>query len=534
VDFDKKRQMSRRSPLALLTLIALFATGTASATTYYIAANGSDSNNGTSKTSPWQHAPGMPSCTGVCASTTPGAGDQFVFRGGDTWHYGAGTPAVGGTWNWNWSGSSGNVIYIGVDNTWFAGSAWARPIMTGDNSATRNFITSCSHNTPSMFSFGTQSYVTIDNFEWTGKCWSSGDGPTTIDFYTGNHNTVSNGYFHGWMTCNTCNDDGYEIAGYAYHPGANPMSTITGNVFDGSDTHCNGANDCEGYLTFGDTSIVTNNVFQYVDNVLNADDILVFAGNLVVNAYESFNPATHSNIAQWQGYNPSAVVPIYVYNNIVANLATGETFDVAVTTQGYWFNNVFFNNGNPSNCFMEETGKTGETGVHDYWYNNTIVNPCSIRYVGAGNARLWNGTSTFQNNHIVAYSPQSLSSLYVCYDAGAVCNVVDNGSEVYQSLTTANSQGYTAAGNFAPTSSSGATVGAGINASNFCNTIPDSAAAAACKNGNATVTYDSVRHVAVVPTPVPRPSSGAWDSGAYQFGSISALNPPSGLTATIQ
>src|SRR5690242_4163905 len=100
--------MSRPSPLALLLLsFALFAAGSASATTYYIAANGSDSNNGTSKTSPWQHAPGMPSCTGTCASTTPRAGDQFIFRGGDTWHYGSGTPSVGGTWNWNWSGSSG-------------------------------------------------------------------------------------------------------------------------------------------------------------------------------------------------------------------------------------------------------------------------------------------------------------------------------------------------------------------------------------------------------------------------------------------
>src|ERR1700683_21618 len=35
---------------------------------YYIAANGSDSNNGTSETSPWQHAPGMPACSATCAS----------------------------------------------------------------------------------------------------------------------------------------------------------------------------------------------------------------------------------------------------------------------------------------------------------------------------------------------------------------------------------------------------------------------------------------------------------------------------------
>src|SRR4029077_14620960 len=54
--------------------------------TYYIAANGSDSNNGTSKTTPWLHAPGMANCTGTCASTTPQPGDSFIFRGGDIWH----------------------------------------------------------------------------------------------------------------------------------------------------------------------------------------------------------------------------------------------------------------------------------------------------------------------------------------------------------------------------------------------------------------------------------------------------------------
>src|ERR1700722_1933828 len=34
---------------------------------FYIAANGADSNSGTSEQSPWQHAPGMPNCTSVCA-----------------------------------------------------------------------------------------------------------------------------------------------------------------------------------------------------------------------------------------------------------------------------------------------------------------------------------------------------------------------------------------------------------------------------------------------------------------------------------
>src|SRR5208282_1157790 len=101
---------------------------------YYVAANGSDSNNGTSESTPWLHAPGMANCSGNCAAVTPGPGAGFVFRGGDTWHFGSSAaPATGGTWTWQWSGSSGSPIYIGVDPAWYAGGSWARPVLTGDN-----------------------------------------------------------------------------------------------------------------------------------------------------------------------------------------------------------------------------------------------------------------------------------------------------------------------------------------------------------------------------------------------------------------
>src|SRR5580700_8550863 len=96
------------SHIARLWIVAIFLCaigGTASATTYYIAANGSDGNSGTSKTSPWLHAPGMNGCSNTCGSVTPQPGDKFILRGGDTWHYSANSP-VGLPWNWNWNGSA--------------------------------------------------------------------------------------------------------------------------------------------------------------------------------------------------------------------------------------------------------------------------------------------------------------------------------------------------------------------------------------------------------------------------------------------
>ena len=117
---------------------------------YYIAANGSDSNDGASEASghPWAHAPGMPNCTANCASNSPAGGSGYIFRGGDTWHFGdsSSTPYTGGTWQWESSGAStGSPIYVGVDSTWFSGSSWARPILTGDNATNTSPVGSCSY-----------------------------------------------------------------------------------------------------------------------------------------------------------------------------------------------------------------------------------------------------------------------------------------------------------------------------------------------------------------------------------------------------
>ena len=80
----------------LLSMIGLGMASPALAATYYVAANGLDTNNGTAKTTPWAHSPGMANCTGNCAAHTPVAGDQFIFRGGDTWS------STSLPWNWKW------------------------------------------------------------------------------------------------------------------------------------------------------------------------------------------------------------------------------------------------------------------------------------------------------------------------------------------------------------------------------------------------------------------------------------------------
>ena len=157
----------------------------AAGTTFYIAANGSDSNNGTSESTPWAHLPGMVGCTGSCASYIPKPGDQFILRGGDTW----GASSLGVIWTW--SGTAASPIYIGVNKTWYSGSSWARPIFScggvpcsGTGNA-ENYI------------FVVGSYVTIDNIEFTGLAENNSGAQyvsTQLD-----HDIVENSYFHGWV-----------------------------------------------------------------------------------------------------------------------------------------------------------------------------------------------------------------------------------------------------------------------------------------------------------------------------------------------
>src|ERR1017187_5202747 len=157
MQFSWEGILMRRLVLRLLgftifaLLLSLTGAGSASATTYYIAANGSDSNNGTAKTTPWLHAPGMGGCAGNCSSITPAAGDSFIFRGGDTWHFGnsALSPYVSGSsgtwWKWTWSGTTGSPIYIGTDHTWYSGASYARPIINGDDTITTSAVTTCTY-----------------------------------------------------------------------------------------------------------------------------------------------------------------------------------------------------------------------------------------------------------------------------------------------------------------------------------------------------------------------------------------------------
>src|SRR5208283_3675887 len=188
----------------LLPLLALLFAPLASATTYYVDyTNGLDSNNGTSKSTPWKHAPGMNGVSGVANSTTLNPNDSVIFKGCVTW------PSSSFTWYPQFNGTSGNPIYYGVDKTWWdstvsgCASAWNRPVFNAGGSGAP-FYTNA--NDGRMVYVANKSYNTFDNIEFTNY-YADGKaqlvGPKAADYvdFGGGQSSgvdISNCYFHGW------------------------------------------------------------------------------------------------------------------------------------------------------------------------------------------------------------------------------------------------------------------------------------------------------------------------------------------------
>lgn len=509
------------------------------ATTYYISAIGSDSNNGTTKITSWLHAPGMTSCTGVCNSTTPTGGDNFIFRGGDTWHFGntGASPYVGAKegWTWNWTGTSGNVIYIGVDKTWFSGGSWVKPIMSGDNALSTSFASSCTYDyntTPQLINIpGGNAYVTLDNLEISGVCWSGqlgGDdlGMINVDGGTTNHITISNIYCHGWTMTSSAADNFICVLTLG-GAGIDDENVFAFNTFDGFDSphFAAGSANCQwpggdtltgcasGQGIYGNAWDVHGNTFRYLSNFMVTENTHTVHDNLFEYLYQTFASGTvqqHPNVMN----NLGGVTgdSLFWYNNIMRHTFVTENVYMAVRTNAYIFNNVNYDNMNSGvfgsggmigvgadACIRMNKVSNSATLVTAYIYNNTSDDSCIYKFEVANTPLTrWSGTGNFANNHSIG-TPTVYTDLSTCA-TGGTCTRNNTGGNVFQSYATATSQGYTTTNNYAPTVGTNSTVGSGTNFTSSCSTF----------SPVDNLFCSDILHAA-------RPSSGAWDTGAYQF-----------------
>ena len=490
---------------------------------FYASTSGSDANDGLSEASghPWLHIPGMVGCSSVCASTTPAAGEGFILRGGDHWT-GASLGVV-----WTWAGNSSHLIWLGVDSTWFTGSAWTRPIWDCGGTAcsgTGNHVN---------YWFPAVSYVTLDNIEFTGlQTNGTGGNPSYVATQL-DHDVVQNCYFHGWSISSGATQDFGIIASFnknSFSPFTSLGSGLFYSVIDGSDTAKNSMEAVGGNPTY-----IVGNWMQDVTNELNSIGTSDVHDNWFGPVLTSFQAGAHQNAAALGGADNGQTNQFF-YNNVITGSTCSvcggvvklwlDTYVAPVTNIGFAFNNVIFNNTN-GNLINQGDGRAGAT----YWtwnfFNNTVecgtdasTGPC---YSDAGAVAPSQATFHSENNFWISSTGTAVScSVYTCTTQ----------TDLLRSVAGAASAGYSSGTAFAfqPTIGSGPTVHAGTNAQTLCGTIAalNSAAGSACQHDTGYAChYNSANHSVSCParTELARASSGAWDISAYNYSASTPAAP---------
>lgn len=503
--------MARFVRLAIFVLCFLTARAVYSATYYVDCAGGNDNNNGTSQATPWLHAPGMPgfSHSGYAHS----AGDRVIFKGGVI------CPVSYFPWTIPNSGTSSSPDYYGVDQTWYTGTSWARPIFDGANTGPNGNFVNINGN-----------YVTLDNIEMRNQ-----GIPPVENFPAGTHMAmklsgsnllIDHIYIHGYKLTGSCVSgwwngsswtpaSDYHDAGIDAGPGNN--NTIDHLTFDGSDSVPAGlGNAVNTYASPLVTGLeIRNSVIHDLSNALCCGGSGKYHHNNIYHVKGSCNTLEHENVIE----TLTNSVKMEIYDNEIHDNPVPAIILICANAAVY--NNAFWNNGTWPVVFDDNCGS--DTSYTAYAYNNTIQLPSNVNNAimvnGRGAAGI--GGLVAINNHLISEKSGASNQNgtgTICFSSSgcdpAATHTLSN--NVFQTNAQATSSGYTSSETnpYSPLSANSPTVGTGANETSLCGTYP-----ALC--------YDLLD--------VARPPSGAWDSGTYMFSQNASgqPNPPTNLTAVV-
>ncbi len=510
---------------AVITLLIGFASlsaGAQSGRAFYIDySGGSNSNNGTSKSTPWKTHPYMQtssSCTGSGSAPayTHAAGDQFIFKGGDTW------PAACFQMHITAGGTPGAPDYYGVDKSWYSGGSWARPIFDAAQTVPSggHFILSSS-----------VGYITIDNFEMKNQNIAAGSGYGTdeaIQAYGASGVIVENVYIHDFMTSAQLSSSWIMDYGAG---GILGYVTLLNSTID--DTNGFGFNSSGVKITGGGMGGACENCKE----VSNSKFVKVMAACFGVmlchdSEFTGVNQALFDNSTP-SGYGPlggmrphtqaiedeNAIGGFTVYNNWVHDNYAGINIFVGYKGSQV-YNNVLTHNTNNYPIGLATTA--GDTpGTRGYISNNTV--DCDGGGIPALGIGPYGGDSSIAGQLIVE------NNLAVNCPAGvflstATGTVVQDHNHL-MSPSEAATYGFMAANKYAPSGSDASIVGQGVNLTSSCT-------------GNlAALCFDTSGASWFGASFVGRPDSSAWAIGAFQAvgdQSSSQPNPPTNLTAVVQ
>ena len=436
--------------------------GNISRTFYIDYSSGSDSNSGTSTSSPWKDVPGSAAFTGTYTHQN---GDRFIFKGGVTW------PSSEFPIRDAKGGASGNPDYYGVDPTWYSGSSWTRPIWDAGGSAAVG-TSGCS---PSFMQMDA-SYEILDGVEMKNVylgC-SSGTDYKWIET-SGANQVVDDIYAHDWVHTSPWSAGFWVVQGGQNNEALNSECSGLDATNSGDTGECSLAD-----INRGDTAISMPNMFlPYCGSQTSYDEV----SHSVLHTLTADAFGVHENMIE---SNSSSCKTDYVYNNVFTDELTGvETFlgnppgFSGASTTVWYYDNVSYWTAGQNNIPVYMDCRNGDA-VNLTAFNNTIYSQG-----GAAIGQITNGTScgnaTIENNQLINTSATGYSWSTGTVTASHNC---------VQSTSTANGQGYVNAHRYAPTSGSGCTVATGAD---LTTTIPPLDI-----NGSS------------------RPG-GTWDEGAYQY-----------------
>jgi hypothetical protein len=504
-------------PTVLALILGFLCAGSASAANYYVSTSGSDANSGTSESAPWAHLPGMVGCANNCASNTPAPGNTYTLRGCDDF------PNGDFPISWKWSGTSGNLITVGgLDTKWYntaSCSTWNRPIFDGGGSPL-----SGSSNT--FVSMGGNGYVEWTWIEHKGHNWTStnyGYQQNACLTTGGSGVIIDNWYVHGWTHTGGATSDSFQCFAGSTTPPFNSGSVLQYNVFDGTDSTNGGDSGSFMYVwpnvKYNSVNNASNGIYGPLG--INGGEI---GNNTVTNINQSFDHTVHENCVEiliGVGNNGT----FYIHDNVLAN-CIGEEIMLGNTgeTDYVWNNLLYGNMGN-----MIQLPQNGDPGNSMYFWNNTLVARSGVSCFLNGNFT-WTGVIQIENNHCITSASSGSYSLLATANFSAAGGVTVS-NNVVQTPATATSQGYTSSESYvySPASSSGSTVGAGANlTSGWPAGYSANDTTYACSEANVNGVIESY---CPVRTSNSRPPTGAWDSGAYLFGT--PPSPPTGLVAVV-
>ena len=483
----------------IVTVTAANAAGSSSATssntrtvftdsyrTFYINYSaGNDHNSGTSESSPWRLAPGM---VGFAGLYSPRPGDHFMFDGGVTWPNAVFPLAVVA------GGLSGNNDYYGVNPTWYVGSSLSRPIF---NASSQN-ITGADRNSPGLqdvfMDLRRHDYITIDDIAFENFMASSltiGFGSCAVIEMSGDQNITINRISIPNMATDASRSSCYGV------------EAATGSPYAGNsiveNSYISGAlnSDAAGILCVG--NVENNTVDRMIGEVYLCGHGTI-SGNLLENCGTPF-PAGSQGVHADAIQSDSADGAYYIHDNVIrdtgADQAAGnECESMFVGNSGetdYVYNNVLYNLGG-NGIDVEE----GQQPSSSFIWNNTIV--------GGFNGSTW----CVKNGHpgtdpILAIRNNLCITTTTALGPNLTATTLTEDHNVTLTPQQAGADGYgSSSSSFPyqpPGSSSVPTAGAGADLSSDCS-------------GNLTglcVTTNFAGQLG----PRRRPSSGAWNAGAY-------------------